>query len=384
VLLEINFYKEEFRELKRVCGSNLDVVIADAHSLPLREGALETALLWNVLMFLSEDKKAVREAARVLRDYGIVLVSVYNVQSGSRNYNLEGLLRLLLPHFTILHSENHSYKQVKIIAAKKTSTRYATLRISAATLVKVLNQVGVKLHTDGLNLSGEAIVLIPRDSSREGDRAAVKWIYRTNLVSFAILGEFVKQGLFKRIVSQLSERLGSKCMHSPDEVYRTLLELGLNKIYAEKFANDLMRLGIFTNARGSPVASTLCNYMPSYRAATALRHTPRIVGCSATQASCVAELLMRYNPIMRRVASSLSGYTDVNLEVFRDTLRRELASYLTQCHRVLELERHREYKMLGETSYIVERVIEPLSALSILSWSQKAKRMHFLVTVTPL
>jgi ubiquinone/menaquinone biosynthesis C-methylase UbiE len=379
VLLDVNLYPG-FRDLLKVHGESIDIIISDAHSLPLRDGAFDAALLWNVLMFLSEDRRAVQEASRILRDYGVALISVYSVQSGNYNYSWNGIARMLSIPFLILYSENHGSKQVKFTAIKKPSRkRYITLKVDARKLVQALNQVGIRFPTTVAKPSGEALVLIPRSVK---DRSS-KWrgngrlIHRINLVSFAIISEMMRMGTFDRILGSLSEKLGKQCIHSSDEIYKALIELKLNKIYAEKFANDLMRLGVLAHSAGTPLISSPCHYLPSFKVAGYLRYTPYVVGCNVIERKCLAELLIRYNPIMRGALAVLSRYTDVSIEAFRNTLKRELAAYLNQCYG--KRNSSREHSMLDNTSYLFNRVLEPLERLSIIKWDKKTRRIQVLV-----
>lgn len=61
-------------------GLLIDRVVADAHMLPLRERSIDVTIFWNVLNFLDEPEKAIREIARVTRRE--VVFSVYNATSG--------------------------------------------------------------------------------------------------------------------------------------------------------------------------------------------------------------------------------------------------------------------------------------------------------------
>ncbi len=90
VLLDID--ERVLRE--RGNGLLIDKVVADAHLLPLRDGGIDVAILWNVLQFLSDEAKAIEEVRRVVRRE--VVLSVYNAVSGLRFYSYRDFLERAL------------------------------------------------------------------------------------------------------------------------------------------------------------------------------------------------------------------------------------------------------------------------------------------------
>jgi len=90
VLLDID--EEVLRE--RGNGLLIDKVVADAHTLPIRDKAIDVSIFWNVLPFLKDEEKVVNEVKRVTRRE--VAVSVYNAVSAFRRYSFADFLEIVL------------------------------------------------------------------------------------------------------------------------------------------------------------------------------------------------------------------------------------------------------------------------------------------------
>lgn len=57
---------------------NIAILKADAHNFPFADKSYDVVILYEAIYFLQDPDKAIREASRVLRDNGVILVSVVN------------------------------------------------------------------------------------------------------------------------------------------------------------------------------------------------------------------------------------------------------------------------------------------------------------------
>jgi ubiquinone/menaquinone biosynthesis C-methylase UbiE len=374
MLIDINYY-QEFRKINLIYGYNVDIILADAQHLPLRDEAIDMAILWNLLMFVNNDKQVIYHTARTLREHAMLLLSTYTVQSGKKNYSANTILRLLRPYFYMYHVKILSgEKQVKIIAVRMPhKKRYIVIKVDVARLIRALDDIYKNLYKNNIDLDKKAIILIPLKSKTSGVKRYL-WIRKTNFISFSILGELIKRTSFRNIAEWLTKRLGSKCLYDSNEIDKILSELNLNKTYIEKFANDLMRLGILSPATGSPLALELCEYIPSYKTVKKLRYTPYIVECNIANPECLVGLLWNYNPVMRKILETILQYRDVSIEMFKDVARRILADTLMQCHGIVH--KHKEYEMLKDVDYVRERIIKPLHYLNIIDQYSNGERLY--------
>lgn len=374
VLHDINYY-QEFRKITSFYGYNVDIIIADAQYLPLRDNAIDVAILWNLLMFVNDDKQVISRVASSLRDRAVLLLSTYDVRSGKKNYSVNAILKLLKPYFFIQYMKSLSRKQIKVIAIKvPRKKRYVTIRINVSKLINALGHIlRDSYNKNSINFDKEAIILIPL-KNKTLRIARYPWIRRSNFVSFSILWDLVKRKSFINIAKWLTKRFEAKCLYDSNEISKIISELNLNSIYVEKFANDLVRLGILAPATSPLLALEACEYIPSYKTVKRLRYTPHIIGCDITDPKCLVELIWNYNPVMRKVFITISSYTEISIELFRDIVRKTLAHVLDYCYGIRQ--GHKEHEMLKDINYVRKRIIEPLQYLNILNQHKNGKRLY--------
>ena len=91
------------QEAKRHYGRRIPLLRLDAHTLPFTDGAFDAVILFEALYYLTEPERFVREARRVLRPAGMVLISTvnrdwrgFNPSPFSTRYFSAGELRTLL------------------------------------------------------------------------------------------------------------------------------------------------------------------------------------------------------------------------------------------------------------------------------------------------
>lgn len=71
-------------DLKILCKlKKRNIVYADAHHLPFKDGAFDKSLLSNVLMFVEHPKKVLNEAIRVSREFPYI--KLYPAKRGIHN-----------------------------------------------------------------------------------------------------------------------------------------------------------------------------------------------------------------------------------------------------------------------------------------------------------
>jgi ubiquinone/menaquinone biosynthesis C-methylase UbiE len=57
---------------------NITIDLMDAHNLPIPDGSFDLALLYETIYYLKDPEKCISEAARILRDNGILIVCTVN------------------------------------------------------------------------------------------------------------------------------------------------------------------------------------------------------------------------------------------------------------------------------------------------------------------
>ena len=360
----------------------IDAVAADAHSLPIRDEILDAVLHWNVLMFLDDDRRAVQEVARVLKRLGLLLLSVYRVQTGYYNYSWARVNELLSRAFRVMRVEKHGAKQIKVVAVKKpTSKPYKVVRVDVEKLLGLLRQLGIDLSDLNIDNRGSAVIMIPlREPSTVSSHKRWFTTSRANLVSFAILNEIIRLGKFNEVIDYVSKSFSSKCLHSSKSVYEVLRSFPLNRVYAEKLANDLVRLGIFSQPLGPLLVADLCSYVPSYRFSGYVRYTPYILGCDARDHRCLASVAVLFNPLLRNILSTIGRYVDVSLQAFTNITKRNISLYLRSCFTKSHDTTTIEYRMLDNPRYVVERIIEPLQHIGLIIWNRRTQRLRLSET----
>jgi ubiquinone/menaquinone biosynthesis C-methylase UbiE len=84
----IDFSKESLKSCKKI--KNVKLIYADAHKLPFKENYFDAALIIDVLENLDNPEKALKEAKRVLKYNGKLVISVPNY------YSFYGLTKFIL------------------------------------------------------------------------------------------------------------------------------------------------------------------------------------------------------------------------------------------------------------------------------------------------
>ena len=90
ILIDID---ERVLRLRR-SGWAVDLVVADARKLPLRDSSVDVAILWNVINFIREKDDVINEVKRTCR--GEVAFSVYNAANAYWYYTYEDFVRDVL------------------------------------------------------------------------------------------------------------------------------------------------------------------------------------------------------------------------------------------------------------------------------------------------
>lgn len=213
VAVEVDLFKSYRLRLLGV-----EIVVADAHYLPFRQSAFDAALLWNVLMFLSEPKRAVFEVVRTTRPGALIFVSVYAVING-RNFSPGDLLGLLSPLCTprtFLHNSSVQFSLICTANAVGQSDVYVLKVSEAMELLRGLDpEVKVVVVVDGMEPVCNSYPLTP--------------VY---IQSLDKLNEVLELFVGRRVLSS-------------EAVFSALRRVVRRREDAVKIANDLARLGIF-------------------------------------------------------------------------------------------------------------------------------------------
>jgi len=213
VAIEIDLFKA-----LRLRSLGVEVVVADAHHLPFRQRAFEVVLLWNVLMFLREPRRAVFEAVRAARPGALVFVSIYAVATG-RNFSNGELLGLLSPLCTPRFVIHNSPAQFSLICTANSVGQSDVYVLKASEAVELLR---------GLDPDSRVIVMV------DGREPMCN--------SYPLTPVYI-QSLDK--LNKVLELFAGRTVLSGDAVYAALRRIVNRREDAVKIANDLARFGVF-------------------------------------------------------------------------------------------------------------------------------------------
>lgn len=363
---------------------HIDIVHCDAQLLPFRSNSIDIALLWNVLMFIFNDKQALLEAFRILKRNGLIVISVYNVKTGFRNYDLIKLLRLIAFKFMPISIRIPTKDQLIVFAQKISSESvYKVLRVPLSKLIPIIKDeiADEELYVNANKFNGlYAYVLIPKSQGLEKElRPAERSKSSFLLKTYTVLLTFFNASIGK-IVEFLEIIPKGKCIFQSDELRSKLLSLGVPKTALNKAINDLARLGILRRSMVLVETLRLCDYMPSLAPENSVSLNPIVFWYMHYTSpikydNVIGIAILTGNPILREAFNTM--YTEysgiVSISEFAKILRNMIYEYWTKCYGIDNsyVNQILELKKLVNKTEVHERIITVLNKLGLIHKEQE-------------
>ena len=345
---------------------NLDIIIADAQNLPMRDQACTAAILWNVLMFIKDDRKAIDESLRVLKPLGYILLSIYPAKRGLRRYRLIDILKLTSLKAVPVYYDKIGLQHELVLVKPKGETKYKIIRLRWHDASVFLNRFKA-LYGDE-----EIILLIPLQSecgcakSKEVKKSFSKLRVNAYLVSLTYFYSMINK-VYDAVSLMLTSR---RRVFSFNEVANCLIrEHVTTKSSLTKCINDLIRLGILRLQSIEVV--TFKDYAPGCNVASSYHLAPTLASLELSNLeipdtkiaikSVLPFVIIQGNPILRVGAIMLLHQQKTTITEFTKYLTELIKSKYNMTHNV----KRELNNVMSNKSKVVERVLNPLSKLGL-------------------
>jgi len=379
-------------ELMRELGVPGDVVQADAHMLPFRSGSFDIAILWNVIMFVLDDKLVLQESDRILRYGGLVALSTYRARRAFRSYDLAKLVRRTMLYFDPVSIRNTG-SQIMVLAQKrrKGSASYHVLRIPATKVEQALKEFqshsAENQESGYVNVDDYVLLLIPQHTHKDGgtEQNSVpdeSMLSKTYTVAMTYFYSSYMDKLFL-LLSKLCEE--NRCLYNAQDLRQKIAALGVPRGAINKALNDLARLGVVRRASALSEVVSLCEFSPMVSVEDVVALNPvlfRFLKHLKAQ-NCIHRdklyeqmltvSIITGNPIvrnvLRRIYIDYDGKTSINklMELLADNIK----IYWSSCSKTPLYSNPQnglqEVGRISDRKFFQERLLEPYARIGVVN-----------------
>jgi ubiquinone/menaquinone biosynthesis C-methylase UbiE len=115
--------------------NNVDIIVADAHHLPFREGCFDSSFCSRSIKFFDKPVYALSEMKRVTKKRGIILLSFETTNGSITKYYLKRIMWRILTSFGVVRYEDKFFMKIKLEPLLK----YRIAKVRAFSLREVEN-----------------------------------------------------------------------------------------------------------------------------------------------------------------------------------------------------------------------------------------------------
>jgi len=369
-----------------------DAVQADAHMLPFRSRSFDIAILWNVLMFVLDDKLVLQESDRILSYGGMVALSTYDTRRAFRSYDLARLIRRTMLYFDPVSIRNTG-SQIMVLAQKrrKGSTSYHVLRIPATKVEQALKEFqscsAENQELSCVNADGYVLLLIPQRPYKDADIEQSD-IHVNSMLSktYAVAMTYFYSSYMDKLFSLLSKLCEeNRCLYNTQDLRQRIAALGVPRGAINKALNDLARLGVVRKASALSEVLSLCEFSPMVSVEDMVALNPvlfrflrhlKVRNCmhrDKLYERILTVSIITGNPIVRNVLRRIYIEYDgkASMNKLMDLLADNIKIYWSSCSKTPLYANTQndlqEVSRISDRKFFQERFLEPYARIGVVS-----------------